>query len=235
MEKENQNEELELTDAKAYQKQLEELEKSSRELNTVDIIETKEISEEIKEEKVDLLSKRKKLKNSKSKEKEMIVHRKLGFHRYYLSSPVKIKHVVLLIMIIVMAVLCIGKFMPYTGHVGQGAVDSGGQIVGEAVYMRARYVESNDTKVTIDVTVQNKEDSTIHFNPTSFKLYVNDKVYAAEILDEDVVYANGLPADSEKTYQLHFLTDEKVTESGNIIAVMSMNNTSFTLQATVDM
>ena len=103
----NEEKEMILKETQKYTDKLDELENLHQSIINEDKTETNKDEEEPKNENYNIEENR---KVAKEKKKERRIDRKLGYHRRYLRSQVKISNIVLIILFIVLSCLVIGKY-----------------------------------------------------------------------------------------------------------------------------
>lgn len=202
--------EMVLKDTQKYADELKDLEKMQKDISSA----SRHMEEDSapKRENYDIEKSRHEIKK-----KGRVINRRLGYHRRYLYSDVKISNIVLLIIFIVLSILVICKFaIPERTPTSQSNIVATSEAkFGNNIEMKTDS-DYKDGVLKVKVTVKNNEKVTIKFNPASIKLKHGDNIYIPALSDKDkaAVSPEGLPANSKAMFTLKYNIDEgSVTNS----------------------
>lgn len=213
-----------LMDTKKYTDELEELEKLQESISNSDDSTKEKDSSDINNEDYDIQSNRK-----KSKKKDRVINRKLGYHRRYLKSSVKFSNVILLFIFIVLSIMVICKFaVPEktpTSTSGSNVVATSDAKFGSNIEMETKSV-FEDSTLTVDITIKNNEDITIKFNPASIKLDNGENIYIPHLSDADkeAVPVGGLASGATASFKLTYNIDEGSLNNSNLETIIVGNS-----------
>lgn len=199
----NEKKDMVLKNTQKYADDLESLEKMH---NTV----SPEIEDEQFGEKESYDLKKDREKNRK-KERKRVNNRRLGYHRRYLYSDVKISNILLLIIFIVLTIFVIAKYA-----IPEKSKTSDTNIIEKSVAKFGSNIDIlvvpnvKDSHVDIKVTVSNNEASSIKFTPASIKLKSGDNIYIPTLTDKDkaAVPVEGLKRGESASFYLKYNIDK---------------------------
>lgn len=182
----NEEKKLIFQDSQKYTEELESLEKMHKAVSNDTKVEDNDSNSAKEDYNIE--------KNRKTvKSKSRTIDRKLGYHRRYLYSNVKISNVILIIIFILMTILVIGKYALPNKVVSSNTVTSSNTKFGDKIDMKTK-VDVNKHNLNIKVEVKNGENTVIKFNPASIKMKKGENIFTPIISDKDkeAVSADGI-------------------------------------------
>ncbi len=211
----NEEKQMVLKDTQKYTDELETLEKLH------DSMENKEkATNESESEKYDIEEKRNTVKERK---KGREINRKLGYHRRYLSSQVKISNIVLIVLFIILSLLVIGKYA-----IPQKTLTSNSNI---SAYTQSKFgqklelmteTEWIENSLKVKVTFTNNEKINVKFNPETIKLVKGDTIITPALSDKDkeAVSIEGVKPGETVTFSLKYNIDKGSTSNSRLETIV---------------
>lgn len=201
----DEKKELILEDAKKYEEDLKKLEEMQSSLDSEKISSAHDTNESynIEQER----------KNIQQNKQGKVINRKLGYHRRYLSSQIKLSNLVLLSIFLILSLFVAIKYIsPYTFH-NQPGISSHEDYFGNKVMLETSQSYDNGI-LTVDINITNNEQATIKINPAAIQLLSGENHYIPTVtnLSNSNLQSEGLHSEEKTSFTLSYDIEESDTK-----------------------